>query len=118
MPLGEIIGEIILRPVLYLIINILSYGTGYIILKGLTLGAIRLAPLSSEGEHRSGGKKRRKIDWGIWLERPGRGRMLTAEVVCLVGMIAWVLAGLGIYLEHRGKEPAEALPPAESSATS
>jgi hypothetical protein len=80
--------------------------------------AIRLAPLSSEGEHRSGGKKRRKIDWGIWLERPGRGRMLTAEVVCLVGMIAWGLAGLGIYLEHRGKEPAKTPPPAESAAIS
>lgn len=100
MPIGEIIGEIILRS----IIGGLSYLTGYIILKGVTLGAIRLAPITSEGEHYSGRKKRRKIDWGIWLERPGRGRMLKAEVVCIVGMLAWGAAGLGIYLEHRGKE--------------
>lgn len=100
MPIGEIIGEVILRP----IIGGLSYLTGYIILKGVTFGTIRLAPLSTEGEHYSGRKKRRKMDWGIWLERPGRGSMLKAEVVCIVGMLAWCAAGLGIYLESRGKE--------------
>jgi len=100
MPIGEIIGEFILRP----IIGWLSYVTGYIILKGVTLGAIRLAPLSSEGQNFTFRKKRRKIDWGIWLERPGRGRTLKAEVVCIIGMLAWFAAGLGIYLEYRGKE--------------
>jgi hypothetical protein len=87
-------------------------------LKGITVGAIRLAPLSTMHEKNPDKKKWHQIDWSLWLDRPGRGRMLKAEVVCIVGMLAWGLAGMGIYLEHRGKEPAEAPPPAESAATS
>lgn len=100
MPIGEIIGEIILRP----IIAGLSYLTGYIILKCVTFGAIRLAPLSTMHQKNPDKQKWHQIDWSIWLERLGRGRMLRAEVVCLVGMIAWGLAGLGIFLEYRGKD--------------
>jgi hypothetical protein len=102
MPISEIIEEVILRP----IIVGLSYFTGYVILKSCTLGAIKLAPLSTIYQKNRDKKKWYQVDWSIWLERGGRGRMLKADLVCTIGFIAWGAVGLTIYMVQRDKDEA------------
>ena len=101
MPLGETIGEVILRPILELVLYGLTYWTGFLLLKVVTFGAIRLAPLTSLEEKNRSKRKWHQIDWSIWLHRPMQGRALKAECTCLVGMLSCVVIGFGIYFVTR-----------------
>jgi hypothetical protein len=101
MPLGEVIGEAILRPILELLFYGLTYLTGFLLLKAVTLGAIRLAPLASISEKNRSKRKWHQIDWSIWLHRPRHARALKAECTCLVGMMVLAAVGIGIYLATR-----------------
>ena len=107
MPLGEVIAEVILRPVFELVFYGVTYWTGFVFLKVLTCGAVRLAPLDALDEKRRGKRRWYQIEWGIWLERRGKGRMLRAEFTCLVGMLLWLGVGLGIYFANREDVPVE-----------
>jgi hypothetical protein len=102
MPIREIIEEAILRPI---IVGV-SYVTGFVILKSCTLGAMKLAPLSTIYQKNRGKKKWYQVDWSIWLERGGRGRMLKADLVCTIGFIAWGAVGFAFYMAHRDKDEA------------
>lgn len=97
MPIGEVIGEIILRPILEIVFYGLSYWTGFVVLKIVSIGTIRLAPLLTIHEKNRSKKRWHQIDWSIWLHRSMQGRALKAECTCLVGILAWVAVGLGIY---------------------
>jgi hypothetical protein len=100
MPLEEIIGELILRPILELVVYGVFYWTGYLFLKGSSFGTIRLAPLSTTVEgHKT---KWYQIDWSLWVHRPRQGKALKAECTCLVGLVIWLAVGYGIYLGTRG----------------
>lgn len=101
MPLREFIGEVILRSILKLVLYGLTYWIGFLLLKAVTVGAIRLAPLTSIEEKNRSKRKWRQIDWSIWLHRPMQGRVLKAEYTCLVGMMALAAVGFGIYLATR-----------------
>ena len=106
MPLGEIIGEVILRPILELLLYGISYWTGFIALKILTAGAIRIAPLTTITEKNRSRRKWHQIDWSIWLHRPMQGRALKAECTCVVGMIVWVAIGTWFYFGTEGDRQA------------
>ena len=97
MPVGEFIGEIILRPIFEIVLYGLSYWTGFLFLKALSFGSIRLAPITTIDEKNRKKKKWYQIDWSIWLHRPMQGRALKAEYTCLVGMLVWIAVGCGIY---------------------
>ncbi len=101
MPVGEIIGEVIFRSILELVFYGLSYWTGFLFLKGISFGSIKLAPLSTIEEKNRSKKKWHQIDWSIWIHRPMQGRALKAECACLVGMLIWTAVGFGIYLGTR-----------------
>ena len=101
MPIGEVIGEIILRPILEFIFYGLFYWAGFIILKTFSMGSIRLAPLLTIHEKNRSKQKWHQIDWSIWLHRPMQGRALKAECICLIGMLAWIAVGFGIYFYNR-----------------
>jgi hypothetical protein len=92
MPVGELIAEVILEIVLYGV----AYFTGYVVLKAVALGTLRLAPLSTF-EERNRGKTGRRGDWSIWLHKTGSGRMLKAECVMAVGILTWAAAAIMIY---------------------
>lgn len=98
MPVGEFIAELTLRFVFEFVICGAGYGTGWIILKLITLGRLRIAPLSTF-EQRNRGQSKWK--WGVWLHRPMQPRALRAEVACLIGILAWFAAGIGMYLASR-----------------
>ncbi|RJR44162.1 MAG: hypothetical protein C4576_13325 [Desulfobacteraceae bacterium] len=115
MPIGEIIGEMILRPILELVLYGLSYWTGFVVLKTVSIGTIRLAPLLTIQEKNRGKRKWYQVDWGIWLHRPMQGRALKAECTCLVGLLVWVAVGFGIYLGTR-EDKATANKPAVDNA--
>lgn len=100
MPLGEAIGELLLRGVFEFIFYTLAYYTGSVALWILTLGQIRLAPLSSIDQTNRG--KNRWTDWSIWLYRDGQGRLLKADAVCLAGLLVWFAVGAGVYFNLRG----------------
>lgn len=101
MPLLEVIGEAVLRPILEFVLYGLSYWTGFLLLKAVTFGAIRLAPLTSIEEKNRSKRKWHQLDWSVWLHRPMQGRALKAEFVCLVGILVWVAIGFGIYFGTR-----------------
>lgn len=96
MPLGEFIGEVVLRALLELVFYTLLYYTGAVVLWVLTLGRLRLAPLSSMESTNLG--RTRWTDWSPWLRRPLQPAALKAEWVCLVGLLVWAGAGVAIYL--------------------
>jgi hypothetical protein len=117
MPIAEAIAEIIFRSILVFVFYGLSYGTGFLLLKAVTFGTIRLAPLTSITEKNRSKKKWYKIDGSFWLHRPVQGRVLKAEGTCLVGMMALVAVGLGIYFATRNNEPsANENPPAKEKS--
>ncbi len=107
MPIGEIIGELILRPILELIFYGLSYWTGFSVLKSCSLGRMRLAPLDTILEKNRSKRKWFQIDWSIWLELPRKGRFLKAECVCLVGMVVGIGLGVGVYFLVKNLESSE-----------
>jgi hypothetical protein len=67
----------------------------------MTLGTLRLAPLTSIEEKNRSKRRWQQIDWSIWLHRPMQGRMLKAECTCFTGILIWVAIGFGIYLGTR-----------------
>jgi hypothetical protein len=95
MPIGEIIGELILRPILEIVFYTAAYYTGALALWILTFGQLRIAPFSSIETTNKG--KNRWNDWSIWLRRSSQPRVLKAECVCLVGLLLWIGVGVGIY---------------------
>jgi len=101
MPIGEIIAEVILRPIIELVFYGLSYWTGFVVLKGSTFGCIKLAPLSTIGEKNRKKQKWFQVDWSLWIHRPMHGRVLKAGCTCMVGILAWAAVGFGIYLRTR-----------------
>ena len=103
MPIGEFIGEVLLRGILEIIFYTLSYYTGAVVLWIVTFGQIRLAPLTSiDSTNR---KKNRWTDWSIWLHRPMQGRALKAECTCLVGLLTWIAIGLVVYFAVGKEKP-------------
>lgn len=103
MPLGEIIGEIILRPILEVVLYGLTYCIGFVILKLISFGSIKLAPLTTIEQKNRNKKKWYQIDWSIWIHLPKHGRALKAECTCLVGMVALAAIGFGIYFASQNK---------------
>ena len=89
MPIGELMGEVVLRSIFELVFYGLSYWTGFMVLKTLSIGSIRLAPLTTIQKKNRNKKKRSQIDWSIWLHLPMQGRALKAECTCLVGILVW-----------------------------
>ena len=84
MPLGDFVGEVILRPIIEFVFYVCAYWTGFVFLKMVSFGAFRLAPLMTIDERNPGKKKWYQIDWSIWLHLPEQGRALKAECICLV----------------------------------
>ena len=105
MPIGAFIGEVLLRGVFEIIFYTLAYYTGATALWIVTLGQIRLAPLTTIDEKNRSKRKWHQIDWSIWLHRPMQGRALKAEFTCLVGILVWVVIGFGIYFGTRDNQP-------------
>ena len=105
MPLGDVIGEAILRAIVELVLYGLTYWTGFLLLKAVTLGAIRLAPLTSIEEKNRSKKKWHQIDWSIWLHRPMQGRALKArfgeKLLYSASEIEEVAASIGISSKER-----------------
>lgn len=102
MPLGEIIGEVILRPIFEVVLYGLSYWIGVPILKLISLGNLQIAPAKTIGNKLKHKKKWYQIDWSIWLHQSKKHRVLKAEIACLVGTLALATTGYFIYLHSTG----------------
>jgi hypothetical protein len=89
MPLGEAIGEILLRGIIELIFYGVCYWAGWMVLKVASFGAIRIAPLSTIYDRNPSEKKRFFSKRSIWLQRGKKARALKAECVVVVGMLFW-----------------------------
>jgi hypothetical protein len=100
MPLGEFIVELGLRLIFEIVFYGITYWTGFVILKLLTLGSVRVAPFSTVGDKNRG----RWIDWSFYLHT-SYGRVLKMETVCLVGMVFWILVGVLTFFALRGESP-------------
>ena len=97
MPIGEILGELIIRPLVEVVVLGLFYGIGWGALKLLSLGRLKLAPFGTLGDKNRSKKRWYQIEWTIWLHRPMRGRTIRADFTCLVGLIVTAAIGLIIW---------------------
>lgn len=121
MPVGEIVGEfiaeILLRPIVAIVTHVfgaLGYLTGAAFLTILSFGRLELAPLDSLFD---GGRFDRKREFAllIWMDQPGKRRALKAGCVCLVGILLWIVIGIGVHLVMKTREAQSPLsPPAVS----
>lgn len=114
MPVGEWIADFFLRGILEVVVTVVAYYTGACALSVLTLGQLPLAPLATFEERNR--KPKGKRDWGIWLYRPGRVKLLKAEWVCVAGFLVWLFIGVGAYVVTKhfpfGEQAAPSEPPA------
>ncbi len=101
MPLGELIGEFLLRGILELVFYTAFYWTGYIFLKVVSAGQLHLAPFSSYGDKNRSKRKWYQFDSSIWLHRPMQRRVLRAEFTMLVGLLIWVGAIIILIMTHQ-----------------
>lgn len=90
MALGEFVVEIVVRCFLECVLPGFFYGSGYLLLKAVTFGRLRLAPLGSIGEKNRADAKWYQ-EWTPWLRRRQRPKALKAEYTCLAGILAWLL---------------------------
>lgn len=102
MPLGELLGEVVLRGFLEVVGYAIAYYTGGIVLGVLTLGQLHIAPFETLGK--TNRHKNRWNDWSIWLYRPMQPRVLKAESACVVGLLFWVAVGVGLFFVFRKTE--------------
>jgi hypothetical protein len=86
MALGEIIAELGFRFLFEVVIDGITYWTGFAILKAVSLGTIRVAPFWTLGRESRG----RFVDCTDTSSR----RVLSVETVCLIGMVVWILLGI------------------------
>ncbi|MGB1129855.1 MAG: hypothetical protein ACPG4K_07385 [Haloferula sp.] len=101
MPIGEFVTEITLRVILEFIVLGTAYWTGWILLKLLSWGRLRIAPFKTlETRNRTKGKPWLG-DWSIWLHNHSGSKSLKADASCLTGLISWALAGAAVYLATR-----------------
>ena len=98
MSLGGLLAELGLGLVLECVLYGLSYWTGFLVLKVSTLGTLNLAPLLSIGKRRKRKQGMKKPDLGVWVSIGKQRRALSAEVVCLVGVLTWIVTGVVYYL--------------------
>jgi len=101
MPLDEVIGELSLRPFLEIVICGLAYWTGFLLLKLLSFGSLRLAPFMTFQEKNRNKQKWHQIDWSIWLHKPMQKKMLKAEATILTGILCWITIGFSIYMHQQ-----------------
>ena len=110
MPLGEIVGEFILKPILEVIAHVVFYTvwfwTGFIFLELVSFGKLNLATPDRFGERNKHPKKKNKkkekrrwLDCSLWLHK-GKGSKceLKPETTACVGMLLWFLVIVGFLL--------------------
>ena len=87
----------IILPLFEFVIFRYTYWAGFAVLKFLTIGGIQLAPASTLIK-RNRWELEWQQDWSLWLEDSQNCRQLNAWFTCLVGILASIAVGLGIYL--------------------
>lgn len=101
------------------LIEVILYGglywVGYLVLWTASLGGLRMAPFSTYGDENRKSKWYH-LDWSIWLKRPGSAKALKAEMVCLAGLAA-VMVALMVTAATLHSPSAPAPPPATPPAS-
>ncbi len=73
----------------WIILRVIGYWTAYPLLKIVTWGRLRMAPLIDLPR----AERIRGFDWDIWSYQLSEPRRLKAGIVSLIGLVIWVLAG-------------------------
>ena len=90
MPLDDILKELGLQFLFEIVFYGITYWTGFIVLKIVSIGNLDLAPFSTWGDRNKG----RFFDMSIWLDRGYGPRVLRMETVCIVGFLFWISIGV------------------------
>ncbi|MCW1886388.1 hypothetical protein OKA04_16745 [Luteolibacter flavescens] len=109
MPADEVIGAIIapVATIVGYVFGALGHLTGSAFLTIITLGRLDLAPLDALFEENRFRKKKQDVISSIfWRHQPGKRRALKAGWVCFVGLLLWVVIGVGTYQVLKS-QPAE-----------
>ena len=81
---GSIVGELILRPILEFIFQVVCYYIGRVIMPIFSLGRIKCDRITAD-------TPRQKLRWGGLFHRRGQQVYLTAEATSGVGLLFVVL---------------------------
>ena len=97
MPVGEFIAELLLKDLVGTVLCGIGYGTGMVVLKLLTFGKLRIAPLNTLHERKP--KSRWWQDWGPWFHQSKHPKVLKADYACLARLLVW-LAAIGLIVTY------------------
>jgi len=117
MPVGNVIGEalveFVLRPIFEFLFVPFLYWSGRFVVSILTFGRVKSADLNTSkywpehGRSKYGRKPRRKKKpklrcSAIWLkDADGNNRRLSVESCFVIGFLAWIAFGVGMYFLTR-----------------
>ena len=97
MPLDELAGEFILRPMLEIVLGGAAYVTGLFVISAVTLGGVEVEGFFDDDVVDKRWRRKRPKQSGLWIRRGAR-TLLRREVVSLAGFATWILVGLGVWL--------------------
>ena len=97
MPLDELAGELILRPVVEIVVGGAAYVTGLFVITAVTLGGVEVEGFFDDDVVDKRWRRKRPKQSGVWIRRGAR-TLLRREVVFLAGFSTWILVGVGAWL--------------------
>jgi hypothetical protein len=92
MPLSSL-AEIVLQPIVEIVFQVAGYITSRIVVPALTLGYVYVEPGPN--------KKWIKPSFGRVQRLPSGKLVMDAELGALVGIVFWVVVGVGLYFVFR-----------------
>ena len=101
MAFGEIIVEAFSRLILEFLFYGTAYWTGYAVVIIATLGAVQPEPLIKAQRRSRSKSKKNQTKWSIWLYPAIKQKVLKESVVCIIGVMAWIVAGACVYFSRR-----------------
>jgi hypothetical protein len=92
MPLSAL-AEAIIQPIAEIILQLACYGTGWLLVPAITLGKVYVEPTPL--------REFVKPKFGRLQKSPKGHYIMDAELGALIGMMFWIIAGVGAYVVYK-----------------
>jgi len=97
MPIGEVVAEVIVRPLLEIVVGGFLYFFGWLTLMIISIGRLDLDSLSNLGRKPKNKAAWYTLDYNLWTTDNQKTRKIRAEFTCCIGFLSLGLIGIIIY---------------------